>query len=244
MPKPTPVALVTGAAKRVGRQIALSLAEAGFDLAITYHTSGGDALRLARQIRAKGRKCLTIDADLSDPATATAAIAEQFSRSLHRLDVLVNNASLWEARPLGKIDVVHSRRLWAIHVESPLLLCQHFESLLRRSRGHVINMVDLVVEHPTPDRLAYTASKAGLWSLTLGLARALAPEVTVNGIAPGAVIWPKNYQTAERNEYLKRVPLARVGSPKDVADAVLFFARPQSYITGQILRLDGGRSIT
>jgi len=116
--------------------------------------------------------------------------------------------------------------------------------MLRATRGHVVNMVDLLAEKPWPEYLAYCASKAALMNLTLGLARELAPDVTVNGIAPGVVEWPDTYPEADRARYLKRVPLARAGTPQDVADAVAFLVTRGKYITGQILRLDGGRSIT
>jgi pteridine reductase len=132
----------------------------------------------------------------------------------------------------------------AIHVQSPLLLCQKFEPVLRASHGHVINMIDLLAERPWPQYAAYSASKAALANLTLSLARELAPQVTVNGIAPGVVEWPKNYPQEEREKYLKRVPLARPGTPQDVANLVHFLATAGTYITGQIIRLDGGRSIT
>jgi len=131
-----------------------------------------------------------------------------------------------------------------VHVESPLLLCQSLAPMLRASRGHVINMVDLLAERPWPQYLAYCASKAGLWNLTLGLARALAPEVTVNGIAPGVVAWPDDMPEEDRQRYLKRVPLAREGTPQDVANLVYFLVTEGSYITGQVIRLDGGRSVT
>jgi pteridine reductase len=129
-------------------------------------------------------------------------------------------------------------------VHAPLLLCQRFAATLRSTRGHVINMVDLLAERPWPTYLAYCASKAALKNLTLGLARELAPEVTVNGIAPGVVEWPADYPQAEREKYLQRVPLARAGTPQDVANLVHFLCTEGSYITGQIIRLDGGRSIT
>jgi pteridine reductase len=116
--------------------------------------------------------------------------------------------------------------------------------MLRASKGHIINMVDLLAERPWPQYLPYCASKAALANLTLGLARALAPDVTVNGIAPGVVEWPHDYPLSEREKYLKRVPLARAGTPEDVAAALLFFVTSGSYVTGQILRLDGGRSLT
>src|SRR5439155_9286201 len=136
------------------------------------------------------------------------------------------------------------RTVAAIHVQSPLLLVQKFEPMLRVSHGHVINIVDLLAERPWPEYLIYCASKAALANLTLGLARELAPEVTVNGIAPGVVEWPDSYPEAERQKYLKRVPLDRAGTPTDVAELVHFLVTGGSYITGQIIRLDGGRSTT
>ncbi len=125
-----------------------------------------------------------------------------------------------------------------------MLLCKEFAHLLRKSNGHVINMVDILAERPWPEYLGYCTSKAGLMNLTLGLARELAPHVTVNGIAPGVVEWPVDYPKAERVKYLKRVPLGRPGTPRDVADLVHFLSTEGRYITGQIIRLDGGRSIT
>jgi pteridine reductase len=160
------------------------------------------------------------------------------------LDVLVNNASLYEPSGLNQTDVAQMRRFWAIHVESPLLLCRAFGRMLEAADGNVINMVDLLAERPMPEYLGYCTSKAGLWNLTLGLARAMAPRVTVNAIAPGVVEWPKDLPEAEREKYLRRVPLGRAGTPQDVAAAVEFLCTDGKYLTGQILRLDGGRSLT
>lgn len=237
------VALVTGGARRVGRAIVEKLAASGFDIVFTYLSSAHEAEEVARQILAMGRKCIAVEADLTQPSIAVATIAAQVE-SLGRLDVLVNSASLYKPGGLQDPILPDSTRMWTIHVEAPLLLCQRFEKLLRASRGHVINMVDLLAERPWPNFLAYCASKGGLWNLTLGLARALAPDVTVNGIAPGVVEWPADYPQADREMYLKRVPLARAGTPQDVADLVQFLCTGGQYITGQVIRLDGGRSIT
>jgi pteridine reductase len=136
------------------------------------------------------------------------------------------------------------RRLWAIHVESPMLICHAFAPSLKAAGGCIVNMLDLQAERPIPGYLAYCASKAGLWNLTLGLARELAPEVRVNGIAPGVVEWPDDLPLQKRAQYLRRVPLGKAGTPADVAQAVLFLCSGAQYVTGQILRLDGGRSIT
>lgn len=231
------VALVTGGAKRVGRAIVETLAGEGFSVVFTYNSSEAEAAELARRLDAQA-----IKADLSDPVAASKEIRATFAGG--RLDVLVNNASLYHPARLAETTPDLMRRLMAIHYEAPLLLAQAFEPMLRASRGHIINMLDLLVERPWPRYMPYCASKAALANLTLSLARELAPEVTVNGIAPGVVEWPPDYPEAEKQKYLKRVPLQRPGTPQDVANLVHFLATGGAYITGQIIRLDGGRSIT
>ena len=233
------VALVTGGAKRVGRAIVERLAADHYSVAFTYLSSEAAARELERQING-----LAIRADLTQPQEAAAAVFAHLTSRFDRLDVLVNNASAYKPGRLDETDVPLMRELMAVHFESPLLLCQEFEAMLRASRGHVVNMVDLLAERPWPQYMAYCASKAALRNLTLSLARELAPDVTVNGIAPGVVEWPPDYPEAEKQKYLKRVPLARAGTPQDVANLVHFLATGGSYITGQIIRLDGGRSIT
>jgi pteridine reductase len=238
------VALVTGGAKRVGRAIIFGLADLGYDVAFTYLTSESAADALLHEVEARGRRAVAIRADLMDPPAAVEAIDHAVAQSFAGLDVLVNNASVWLPGRLGQTNAESMRRLWAVHVEAPLLLCQRFAERLRQARGHVVNMTDLLAERPWPEYLAYCSSKAALSNLTLGLARELAPDVTVNGIAPGVVEWPDDYPAEEREKYLKRVPLARAGTPEDVAKLVKFLVTTGSYLTGQILRLDGGRSIT
>jgi pteridine reductase len=244
MANPRRVALVTGGAKRVGRAIVERLASGGFDVAFTYLSSEVEAAQLRAALESSGGNALAIKADLTHAQRAADGIAKAFGGRFDRLDVLVNSASLYEPGPLAEVDLQQCRRLMAVHFESPLLLCQAFAPPLRSSRGHVVNMLDLLAERPWPKYLAYCASKAALWNLTLSLARELAPEVTVNGIAPGVVEWPEDYPKAERETYLKRVPLARAGTPQDVAETVHFLSTVGSYITGQVIRLDGGRSIT
>jgi pteridine reductase len=238
------VALVTGGARRVGRAIVERLAGAGFDIAFTYNKSRSQAQDLADSLTAAGRRIAMIHADFTEPESAVAALAQSFRVQFDQLDVLVNNASVYEASSLHGATLDQGRRFWAVHVETPLLLLRHFDKMLRASRGHVINMSDLLAERPWPQYLVYSASKAALSNLTLSLARELAPEVTVNAIAPGVVEWPEDYPEEERRKYLKRVPLARAGTPQDVANLVHFLCTEGSYITGQIIRLDGGRSIT
>jgi pteridine reductase len=244
MSKASKVALVTGAAKRVGRAIALQLAHEGFDIAFTYLSSQSEAQSLTSEITALGRRAFAIRADLTQPQIAVEEIHRLVSVEFGRLNVLVNNASLYLPAALREATSALIHKLNAIHVESPLLLCQQFEPMLRAARGHIVNMVDLLAQRPWPQYLPYCASKAALANLTLGLARALSPEVTVNGIAPGVVEWPDDYPQAEKEKYLKRVPLNRPGTPQDVARLVKFLVTDGAYITGQIIPLDGGRSIT
>jgi pteridine reductase len=237
MLEPTPVALITGAAKRVGCAVALRLAHAGFDIAFTYYSSSAEARDLENEIRKVGRNVLPLQVDLTQPTLAVPALSAHFRQTFSRLNILVNNASIYRS---GDDDAA---RMHAIHVQAPLLLCRQFQDLLRSSRGHVINMVDIMAERPVPKYAAYCASKAGLANLTLSLARELAPQVTVNGIAPGVVQWPIEMTPQEQSNYLQRVPLGRAGTPEDVAELVLFLATRGTYITGQIIRLDGGRSL-
>jgi pteridine reductase len=229
------VALVTGGAKRVGRSIVEKLAEAEFTVAFTYNSSAAAAKRLEKSIGG-----LAIQADFTDPTAACEQIFKSFTKRFDALHVLVNSASIY--KPGDGIELM--RAMMAVHVETPLLLCEKFERHLRRSRGHVVNMIDILAERPWPEYLAYCASKAALANLTLSLAKRMAPQVTVNGIAPGVVEWPTNYPVSQRQKYLQRVPLQRAGTSADVANLVHFLATGGSYITGQIIRLDGGRSTT
>lgn len=239
------VALVTGGAKRVGRAIVERLAALGCDVAFTYLSSETEAAQLRGDVeQAHGVTAIAIRADLSDPTTAAETIDHELRQRFGRLDILVNNASLWLPARLADTTIQTTRKVWAVHVESPLLLCKTFADRLRTARGQVINMVDLLAERPWPEYLAYCASKAALANLTLGIARELAPDVTVNGIAPGVVEWPDDYPAAEREKYLKRVPLRRAGTPEDVAYLIEYLVGKGTYVTGQIIRLDGGRSVT
>jgi pteridine reductase len=239
MSQPQRAILVTGGAVRVGRGIVEKFFAMGWQVAFTYWKSEEQAAEIAQKCKA-----IALRANLFEPETAAGEIVQSISSRIGRLDALVNNASDFLNATLQQTSIAQIRQLNAVHFESPFLLCQKLSPLLRASRGHVVNMLDLLVERPWPAYLAYCASKAALANFTLGLARELAPEVTVNGIAPGAVEWPKTMPAAERERYLQRVPLARAGTPQDLADLVYFLCTEGSYITGQIIRLDGGRSIT
>ncbi|MCC7409151.1 MAG: SDR family oxidoreductase [Phycisphaeraceae bacterium] len=246
-----PAALITGGSKRVGRAVAIGLAEAGYDVAVTYLTSRADADSLVEQVRAIGRKAIAIKADQADPASPdviVGALRNQFGR----LDALINNASIF-GRSSKNNDPTELDRYFAVNARGPLLLTQACVPLLAANKpaegstvtGRVVNMLDVHVMHqPAKGYLAYNASKASLLEITRSLALELAPRITVNGIAPGVVEWAESYTPEQREQYLRRVPLGRAGTPHDVARAVLYFVRDADYCTGEILRLDGGRSLT
>ncbi|HEY1684096.1 MAG TPA: SDR family oxidoreductase [Tepidisphaeraceae bacterium] len=238
-----PVAMITGGAKRVGAAIARRLAKAGFDIAVTYLSSATDAEELLAEIRQGGVEAIAIRANFNEPWEFVPRISAEVLEKFGRLDLLMNNASVYRPSDLQNTDKKIIDEMMNVHFVSPLLLCRDFEKELRRNHGLVVNMVDATAEKPGGNYLAYTASKAALANLTLAMAGYLAPEVRVNGIAPGVVEWPPDFPQQQRDEYLKRVPLQRSGTPEDVAELVMYLATNGKYITGQILKLDGGRSI-
>ena len=233
------VALVTGGARRVGRAIVERLAAAGFAVAFTYNTSEAEAEQVQASCGA-----WPIKADLTDPVGSCDYIEEVMRLFAGDLNVLVNSAAVYEPNGLAGVTLKQWRETLTVNVEAPLLLAQRFAAKLRATHGHIVNLVDLLGERPRPEFLGYCTSKAALANLTLGLARELAPEVTVNGIAPGVIAWPEDYAEADRERYLGRVPLGRAGTPADAAELVHFLVTAGSYITGQIIRLDGGRSVS
>lgn len=238
-----PVALITGGARRVGRVVALHLAHQGWHIAVTYNTSADDAATLAERVEGAKRQCATIQADFAQPEAAAARTADIVRQRFGRLDLLMHNASLYEKSPLLETDLGLLRRMMAIHLETPLLLTQRLAEMLREARGSVIVMSDEQIERPGKTYAAYSVSKAAITNAVKSLARELAPEVTVNAIAPGVVAWPDDMPQAVRQKYLKRVPLKRAGTPQDVAALVDFLCTRGRYMTGQIVRLDGGRSV-
>lgn len=249
---PPRVALVTGGAKRVGKAVAIQLAQAGMDIAITCLTSQADARQTQATIQALGRRCEIIAVDLSLPDAATRvydAVTSHFSR----LDVLVNNASVFDATPLASMTGDQFDRQMAINARTPLLLMQQFAPMLRAhhnaadpsTMGRIINFIDIhVMGQHLKGFMAYNVSKAALMEATMTAALDLAPAITVNAIAPGVVAWAESYTPEAREAYMRRVPLDRAGTPQDAAAAVKFLACDAHYCTGQIIKLDGGRFIT
>lgn len=244
MPATRPVALVTGAAKRVGAQIARRLHAAGYDLALHYRASHDEINALCRELEAqRGDSVLLLQAELADTAQLPGLVAAARSR-FGRLDALVNNASAFHPTPLGSATEADWDALFASNAKAPFFLAQAAAPALREARGAIVNLVDIYAERPLRGHTLYCMAKAALQMLTYSLARELGPEVRVNGVAPGAVLWPESGKPyTDQAALVAATALQRVGTPDDVAEAVLFLLRDARYVTGQILRVDGGRAL-
>ena len=236
------VVLVTGGARRVGRAIALRLARAGCDIAVHYRSSTEEAQEVVAGCQRLGREAEAFQADLDDLLEAARLPQAAFER-FGRLDALINNASLFEIMPIDSFSVEDWERTLRVNLTAPMVLVHAAREMLRAARGRVINLCDVSTSRPWPDHLAYMVSKGGLDTLTHVLARALAPDVNVVGIAPGVAAWPDEYDEELRQRLTKRIPLRRPGTEEDIAAAAEFLLRDGDYITGTILPVDGGRHI-
>jgi pteridine reductase len=243
MSETRPVAIVTGAAHRVGAVIARALHAAGYDLALHYRHSRGELEARVRELEAsRADSTLVLQADLADAASLPGLVAAAVAR-FGRLDALVNNASIFHATPLGEITPVQCDAFFAINARAPLLLAQAAAPYLKAAHGAIVNLTDIHAERPLPQHAAYGMSKAALRMATLALAQELAPEVRVNAVAPGAILWPDGKPAAERAAALARIPLRRTGTPEEIARTVLWLLRDAGYVTGQTIRVDGGRTL-
>jgi len=240
-----PVALITGAARRVGAVIARTLHAAGYDLAVHYRHSADEARALADELQAsRAGSVLPVEADLADLA-ALAASVESVVAHYGRLDALVNNASAFFPTPVGSATPAQWNTLFASNAQAPFFLSQAALPALREARGSIVNLVDIYAERPLADHPLYCMAKAALAAMTRSLALDLAPAVRVNGVAPGAVMWPSDGKPYDdRQAMLARTPLQRAGTPQDVAGAVLWLLRDAPFVTGQIIRVDGGRTLS
>ncbi len=237
-PRP-PLALVTGGAVRVGRSIVLALAEAGFDIALNYRSSEANARETARDVEACGRDCLLLQGDLSMPSEIE-RIAEEVRASAGGLDLLVNNAALFESTPFADVDLKAWDRVMAVNLRAPFLLAQALNPLLQTACGSIVNIVDLSAIEPWAEYPHHSVAKAGLLQLTRVMAKALAPGVRVNAIAPGTVLPPTEYDESRLKQERDRALLGKIGTPEDVARTVLFLA-DSPFITGELIVVDGGR---
>lgn len=238
------VILVTGAARRIGAAIVTCLHENDARVVITYRESGEAARELASTLNnARADSALTLQVDLLD----TASFSEIISTVIEwggGLDGLVNNASGFYPTPVGSISEAQWDDLFGSNVKAPLFLSQAVAPHLRHRGGSIVNIVDIHAQRPLRNHSVYGPSKAALAMLTRSLAKDLAPEIRVNGVSPGAILWPEDGVTAmAQQSILRQVPLERAGDPTDIADCVLYLLRDATYVTGQVIAVDGGRSI-
>jgi pteridine reductase len=236
-------ALVTGAAKRLGAAIARALHADGMNLLLHYNRSEADAQALCKELNAvRADSAAIAQADLANVAGLESLV--KAALQWDGLDVLVNNASTFKPTPLGQVGEDDWDELMASNLKAPFFLAQAAAVHLRKNHGSIVNLVDIHARRPLRDHAVYCAAKAGLAMLTLSLARDLGPEVRVNGVAPGPVLWPEQgLDAASKKSILEATALKRKGSPEDVAGAVLYLVRDAEYVTGQIIAVDGGRSI-
>ncbi len=230
-------ALVTGAAKRIGRSLALALAEQGADVAITYRSSEADALATVDAIRRHRVRAAAVYCDLGDAACVRGTV-EATIRELGRIDVLVNNAGLFETLPLESITLEQWDAMLNTNTRGPFLMAQAAHTELKQRLGRIVNIGSLGGLHPWATHGHYCVSKAAVHMLTKTMAKAWAPEITVNCVAPGMIV---NGEVDPGYEhFVEKTPMRRNGTPEDVAAAVLFFATGPRFITGQVLSVDGG----
>jgi NAD(P)-dependent dehydrogenase (short-subunit alcohol dehydrogenase family) len=235
------VALVTGAAKRIGRSVALTLASEGADVAVNYRSSKGEAEEVVAEIAALGRRAAAFRADVAKREDVTAMFAA-VEKEFGRLDILVNNAGMFFPAKFEELTEEQWDRILDANLKSQFLCSQAATPMLRRGgHGRIINFASLGGLLAWPAYTHYCVSKAGVIMLTRCLARALAPEITVNAIAPGTISFPGDApELAE--DFIRRAPLRRTGTPQDIDDAVVFLAQ-SAFVTGQVFVVDGGRSL-
>jgi len=238
-----PVALITGAAVRLGATTATLLHQHGYNLVIHCNHSVTAANALAEALNGQRQNsAVVLQADLAD-MTAVRHLGEAATDTWQRLDLLVNNASAFYPTPLADITLDDWDTLFASNAKGPLFLASATAAALKKQQGSIINITDLYARQGLRYHSIYTMAKAALEGMTRTLARELAPEVRVNGIAPGAILWPADENMAEemKEAIISKTALGRLGDPLDIANAVLFLAQQATYMTGQVLHVDGGR---
>ena len=237
--------LITGAARRVGAQLARSLHAAGMNLVLHYRHSRTEAEALGRELDEQRPGSVALaSADLLH-STALSGLARRAHAAFGRLDAVINNASTFYPTKVGEITDKHWDELMGSNLKAPLFLSQACAPFLEETEGAIVNIVDIHADRPLKDYTVYCIAKAGLAMLTRSLARELAPKVRVNGIAPGAIMWPEvEAYAAIHQEIIERTALKREGTPEDIAKAVRFLLRDAPYVTGQIITVDGGRTLS
>ena len=242
----TDTALVTGAAQRIGSEIARELHAAGFGIALHYRSSTRAATSLANELNAvRPGSCRLFQGDLAI-AGEIHRLGAELAEAYEALDLLVNNASGFETTPIATCTEAAFDAMIDANLKGPYFLVQVLLPMLRQARGSVVNILDVHAQQPLPEFNAYCAAKAGLASLTRSLAVELGPDIRVNGVAPGAILWPEGedaYDAATRKKTVASTPLGRIGEPADIARAVRFLACDAPFVTGQVVTVDGGRSL-
>lgn len=235
-------ALITGCAKRIGRAVALGLAAEGMNLILHYHRSVGEAKETQKMVERLGVKAYLLQADLGKFPELRSFVRKALSK--RKIHLLINNASVFYPTRLGKVREKDWDDFFDLHAKAPFFLSQETGLAMQRQKeGKIINILDWIAFRPRVDFIPYCASKAALASLTEGLAKALAPEVQVNAIAPGPIL-PASFSTSKINRIVtQRTPLKRFGDPADIVEAVRFLAKSTDYVTGIVLPVDGGNLV-
>ena len=246
-PSTSPAILVTGAAKRVGAAIARTLHAAGANVIVHCNRSRAEADKLTKELNSlRDHSASVLQGDLL-ACNALKGLIDQAASAFGRLDGLVNNASAFYATPVGAIDEDSWSELMESNLKAPLFLSQAAAPYLRKTHGSIVNIIDIHAERPLKDFVVYTIAKAGLAGLTRSLALELGPDVRVNGVSPGAILWPNSgnaFPEAEQKRIVSHTPMQRIGSPEDVAGAVKYLMLDAPFVTGQIIAVDGGRSVS
>lgn len=235
------VALVTGAGRRVGRAIALALAARGMHVVVHYHGSAEGADETVRLVRQMGGTASEVHADLREVADADTLI-DRTLEVAGRLDALVNSAAVMLRTPVGETSAAEWDAMFTLNVRAPYFLAQRAAPALRASRGSIVNIADLAAYETWPAYVPHGMTKAAVVQMTRGLAHALAPEVRVNAVAPGVVLLPDGWSDTDAERLRATTPLQRLGTPEDVAGAVVFLIEAD-YITGEVIKVDGGRHV-
>ena len=236
--------LITGAAKRIGKEMALSFFNKGWDIVIHYNSSKEEAEALADQMNSeRNNSAMLVQANL-DNANEVEMLVEKILSKNGSIDALINNASTFYPTPIGTFSEENWNALMGSNLKAPLFLIQSFYKELEKNKGFIINVTDINVDRALVNHSIYLAAKSGLQTLTKALAKELAPHIRVNAIAPGAILEPPNteWTSEQKNKIIDAVPLKRMGSEKDIVDAAIYLSEAE-YVTGQILNIDGGKSL-
>tara|TARA_E500000081_G_scaffold22589_1_gene26234 strand:- start:282 stop:1007 length:726 start_codon:yes stop_codon:yes gene_type:complete len=236
--------LITGAAKRIGKEMALSFFNKGWDLVIHYNSSKEEAEALADQMNSeRNNSAMLVQANL-DNANEVEMLVEKILSKNGSIDALINNASTFYPTPIGTFSEENWNALMGSNLKAPLFLIQSFYKELEKNKGFIINVTDINVDRALVNHSIYLAAKSGLQTLTKSLAKELAPNIRVNAIAPGAILEPPNtdWTAEQKNNIINAVPMRRMGTEKDIVDAAIYLSEAE-YVTGQILNIDGGKSL-